>query len=72
MDSATDGGGAAEAEDRPPRECMACRGTGKVTSHLGGEASTVTCPWCDGSGVRGAISDAQARWKPSGEGPADA
>jgi hypothetical protein len=47
---------------------MACRGTGSVISHLGGEPKTVTCPWCDGSGVRGAISDAQANWKNPQEG----
>jgi DnaJ-class molecular chaperone len=45
-----------------PRECMPCRGTGKVISALGGEQKTVTCPWCDGSGKRQMGVDAQARW----------
>jgi hypothetical protein len=49
---------------------MPCRGTGKVISNLGGEPSTVTCPWCDGGGVRVPGSDAQARWQ--GEDGADA
>jgi hypothetical protein len=45
-----------------------------VISHLGGTASTVTCPWCEGSGVRIAGVDAQARWlgdDVQGEPPAD-
>jgi DnaJ-class molecular chaperone len=41
---------------------MPCRGTGQVISNLGGTASTVTCPWCDGGGVRIPGSDAQAKW----------
>jgi hypothetical protein len=41
---------------------MPCRGTGKVISNLGGTASTVTCPWCEGGGVRTPGIDAQARW----------
>jgi len=45
-----------------PRECMACRGSGKVISHLGGTVSTVTCPWCRGGGVRVVGNDAQASW----------
>ena len=45
-----------------PRECMACRGTGKVISNLGGTPSTIDCPWCGGSGTRLAEIDAQARW----------
>ena len=54
-----------------PRECMACRGTGQVISHLGGTTSTVTCPWCGGGGVRLADVDAQARWA-EGAGERDA
>ncbi|MGA2320012.1 MAG: hypothetical protein ABSG95_04625 [Solirubrobacteraceae bacterium] len=54
-----------------PRECMPCRGSGRVISNLGGVASTVPCPWCAGGGVRLAESDAQARWL-DGEGPAAA
>ncbi|HEY0516739.1 MAG TPA: hypothetical protein VGD00_06425 [Solirubrobacteraceae bacterium] len=41
---------------------MACRGTGRVISNLGGTPSTVTCPWCEGNGLRPAEIDAQARW----------
>ena len=48
-----------------PRECMACRGTGRVISNLGGTPSTVGCPWCSGSGLRPAEIDAQEHW---GEG----
>jgi hypothetical protein len=45
-----------------PRECMACRGSGRVISKLGGETSTVPCPWCDGGGMRLPGHDAQERW----------
>jgi hypothetical protein len=45
-----------------PRECMACRGTGRVISNLGGTPSTVDCPWCAGTGMRPPEIDAQARW----------
>ncbi len=45
-----------------PRECMACRGSGKVISNLGGEPSTVVCPWCAGAGLRLPGTDAQAAW----------
>jgi DnaJ-class molecular chaperone len=45
-----------------PRECMPCRGTGKLISNLGGEPSTVVCPWCAGGGVRLTDVDAQAKW----------
>jgi DnaJ-class molecular chaperone len=55
---------------------MACRGTGRVISNLGGTASSVTCPWCDGRGVRIPGIDAQARWhgksaqpEPPGDSP---
>jgi hypothetical protein len=41
---------------------MACRGSGKVISHLGGTVSTVMCPWCGGGGVRVPGNDAQASW----------
>jgi len=41
---------------------MPCRGTGKLVSNLGGSPSTVTCPWCEGGGVRVAGVDAQAKW----------
>jgi hypothetical protein len=50
---------------------MACRGSGKVISSLGGEPSELTCPWCAGGGVRQAEVDAQARWlAQDGEGAA--
>jgi hypothetical protein len=45
---------------------MACRGTGRAISNLGGSASTVTCPWCEGSGLRPAEIDAQAHWAKEG------
>ena len=62
-----------------PRECMACRGTGRVISNLGGSPSTVDCPWCNGTGLRPAEVDAQAHWadrprpeqQPAGESPAE-
>jgi DnaJ-class molecular chaperone len=46
----------------PDRECAACRATGEVVSNLGGTASKVRCPWCDGTGRFIAEHDAQARW----------
>jgi hypothetical protein len=49
---------------------MPCRGTGKVISNLGGAPSTVTCPWCEGGGVRLPAVDAQAKWL--GDEPAQA
>ena len=51
----------------PPRECMACRGSGRVISNLGGSSSTLDCPWCEGTGTRIAGIDAQARW-PANDG----
>jgi hypothetical protein len=39
---------------------MACRGSGKVISHLGGTPESIACPWCDGSGKRLTEHDAQA------------
>lgn len=42
---------------------MACRGTGRVVSNLGGTPSSVVCPWCEGSGLRPAEVDAQAHWE---------
>jgi hypothetical protein len=41
---------------------MACRGTGRVISNLGGSPSTIECPWCAGGGLRTPSIDAQARW----------
>jgi DnaJ-class molecular chaperone len=45
----------------PPRECSACRGTGRVISNLGGTPQEVPCPWCDGTGRFIPGHDAQAR-----------
>jgi hypothetical protein len=42
---------------------MPCRGTGKLISNLGGSPSTVSCPWCAGTGTRQAGVDAQQRWR---------
>ena len=50
------------------RECMACRGTGRVISNLGGTPNTVDCPWCAGTGMRSPDVDAQAGW-PANEVP---
>jgi len=38
---------------QPPADdrCRPCRGTGQIVSNLGGSPSTVTCPWCEGTGV---------------------
>ncbi len=47
---------------------MACRGTGRVISNLGGSPSAVSCPWCEGSGLRPAEIDAQAHWGAAREG----
>jgi hypothetical protein len=51
-----------------PRECMPCRGTGRVISNLGGSQSTLPCPWCRGGGVRVKDVDAQAKWLGEGAG----
>jgi hypothetical protein len=45
------------------RECMPCRGSGRVISNLGGSPKDVTCPWCAGTGTRQAGTDAQASWR---------
>jgi DnaJ-class molecular chaperone len=39
--------------------CMACRGTGRLISGLGGTPHEVTCPWCRGTGNRIPGIDAQ-------------
>ena len=62
MSGATNEGDEAVAGETAERACTACRGSGAVISHLGGVDSTVTCPWCDGTGVRAPGLDAQARW----------
>jgi DnaJ-class molecular chaperone len=45
-----------QSEETP---CPPCRGTGKLTSTLGGTAHEVPCPWCEGSGRFIAGHDAQ-------------
>jgi DnaJ-class molecular chaperone len=32
--------------------CNPCRGTGRLTSGLGGTPHEVVCPWCEGTGRR--------------------
>ncbi len=51
---------------------MACRGSGRVISNLGGTASEVSCPWCEGSGMRVPGIDAQAGWAAQRASEADA
>ncbi len=46
--------------DAGPPPCSPCRGTGRVTSNLGGSASELACPWCEGTGRLIAEHDAQA------------
>ena len=48
--------------ERDPQACMPCRGTGRAISNLGGESQQVTCPWCQGTGMRQSGIDAQAAW----------
>jgi DnaJ-class molecular chaperone len=62
MANETSGDGDRTEEAHQPRECMPCRGSGKVISNLGGEPSTVECPWCNGGGMRVVGTDAQAKW----------
>ena len=46
--------------EHDPQRCTACRGTGRVSSSLGGDPHQVTCPWCEGSGRFIPGHDAQA------------
>jgi len=57
---------ATEESQPAERPCPPCRATGKVVSHLGGERSEVTCPWCEGTGVLSPEHDAQARRRAEG------
>jgi DnaJ-class molecular chaperone len=50
----------ATADEHDPQRCHACRGTGRVTSGLGGEPHEVECPWCEGTGRFIPGHDAQA------------
>ncbi|HST55964.1 MAG TPA: hypothetical protein VLJ42_08725 [Solirubrobacteraceae bacterium] len=61
-DSDTDQASGATTEPQGPQECLPCRGVGTVISNLGGEPNAVTCPWCEGGGVRLTGMDAQSRW----------
>ena len=59
-----------EGEDQnDPNECLACHGTGKVISGLGGTPHDVTCPWCQGTGHR--IPGIDAQEHPSETPPGD-
>ncbi len=51
-----------ESPEDAPKECMPCHGSGQLISQLGGETSSVECPWCEGRGLRLSGIDAQARW----------
>jgi DnaJ-class molecular chaperone len=51
-----------------PRECMPCRGTGRVISNLGGTQSMIECPWCEGKGMRVPGIDTQAAKRGGGDG----
>jgi hypothetical protein len=57
-----------QTESHGPQECLPCRGLGTVISNLGGEPSTITCPWCGGGGIRLPAMDAQAQWLPEQDG----
>jgi len=62
-------------QETEPGECLACRGTGRLISSLGGTPHEVRCPWCEGSGRRIPGIDAQAHpaeGAPRGDGPPDA
>jgi DnaJ-class molecular chaperone len=45
--------------DESRTTCTPCRGTGKLTSGLGGDPHEVTCPWCGGTGEFQPGRDAQ-------------
>ena len=49
--------------------CLACRGTGQVSSGLGGTPHQVTCPWCQGTGHRIPGIDAQEHPSEAGAPP---
>jgi DnaJ-class molecular chaperone len=59
------------AQQTETQECMPCEGRGSLISRLGGEESTVSCPWCEGSGERRKGIDAQAHWAEQGVGAAE-
>ena len=49
-----------DADPAEGGECLACRGTGRLISGLGGTPHEVSCPWCEGTGTRVPGIDAQA------------
>ncbi len=51
-----------EPDEQSDKPCEPCGGTGKVISNVGDRARKVTCPWCQGGGVRIAGADAQ-QWR---------
>ncbi len=57
--SAEGADGASGKSASEERVCMACHGSGKVISNLGGLTTKVTCPWCRGGGERLTGMDAQ-------------
>jgi len=52
-----------QAQQAAAQECMPCGGRGTLISKLGGQESTVQCPWCEGSGQRRPGIDAQGHWE---------
>lgn len=56
---ATGAGDAKASFDADQHVCMACHGSGKIISNLGGHSRKVTCPWCRGGGERLTGMDAQ-------------
>jgi len=49
----------APAPEGEPVPCPPCRGTGRVSSGLGGTTTELTCPWCEGDGRLRRDHDAQ-------------
>jgi DnaJ-class molecular chaperone len=62
-------GEAQQSGEAASAPCLACRGTGQVTSGLGGTPHQVTCPWCQGTGHRVPGIDAQEHPSEAGAGP---
>jgi len=58
-----------DARAAEPSECLACRGTGRLISGLGGTPHEVACPWCEGTGMRVPGIDAQAHPAERAGGP---
>ncbi len=56
-----------KAAQTAAQECMPCGARGTLISKLGGQESTVPCPWCEGSGQRRPGIDAQAHWVPTAD-----